>query len=72
MAQGWVTALLLAFGIAVGVIGVVAYLRLFRKEKLAATSHSRADAPPSASSSGNFGQHSCEEEPETEQDRTKG
>lgn len=36
MNQGWATALLLAFGIAVGVIGVVAYLRMLRKEKAAA------------------------------------
>lgn len=49
MVQDWVTTLLLAFGIAVGIIGVIAYLRLFRKEKAAAASHSRADAPLSVS-----------------------
>lgn len=35
MPEDWVTFALLAFGIAVGVIGVVAYLRMYRKEKLA-------------------------------------
>lgn len=35
MPRDWVTIVLLAFGIAVGVIGVIAYLRLYRKEKLA-------------------------------------
>lgn len=35
MPKDWVTIALLAFGIAVGVVGVVAYLRMYRKEKLA-------------------------------------
>ncbi|GBG10559.1 hypothetical protein B1748_23970 [Paenibacillus sp. MY03] len=35
MPRDWVTIALLAFGIAVGVVGVVAYLRMYRKEKLA-------------------------------------
>ncbi|MHA6482342.1 hypothetical protein ACX1C1_10640 [Paenibacillus sp. strain BS8-2] len=33
--EDWVTLALLAFGIAVGVTGVVAYLRMYRREKLA-------------------------------------
>lgn len=48
MVQGWVTVLLLAFGIGVGIAGVVAYLRLFRKERLAALSDSGTESPPSA------------------------
>lgn len=36
MVQGWVTTLVLVFGIAVAIVGVVAYLRLFRKEKVSA------------------------------------
>lgn len=34
MVQGWVTMLVLAFGILVAVIGVIAYLRMFRKDRL--------------------------------------
>lgn len=34
MVQGWVTTLVLAFGIIVAVIGVIAYLRMFRKDRL--------------------------------------
>lgn len=44
MNQGWTTALLLAFGIAVGVTGVIAYLRMLRKEKAAA--HLSEEAAP--------------------------
>ena len=46
MVPGWVTALVLAFGIVVGIVGVIAYLRLFRKEKLAAELQLKADASP--------------------------
>ncbi|MFD0960098.1 hypothetical protein [Paenibacillus chungangensis] len=49
MVQGWVTTLVLAFGIAVAIIGVVAYLRLFRKEK--ASTHTSAEPLSSASAS---------------------
>lgn len=52
MNQGWVTALLLVFGIAVGVIGVVAYLRMLRKERLAAAVQSRTESSPSDVQSG--------------------
>ncbi|MBD3921142.1 hypothetical protein H8B09_20410 [Paenibacillus sp. PR3] len=31
MVEGWVTALVVVFGVAVAVAGVVAYLRMFRK-----------------------------------------
>ncbi|MDQ6421306.1 hypothetical protein RB620_17920 [Paenibacillus sp. LHD-117] len=52
MLQDWVTIVLLAFGIAVGISGVVAYLRLFRKEKLfesqSAKDASLADKGPDA------------------------
>ncbi|MCR2806048.1 hypothetical protein [Paenibacillus soyae] len=48
MDQGWATVLLLAFGIVVGVIGVIAYLRMLRKDKTAFVS-SRPDAPPAGS-----------------------
>jgi len=58
MNQGWATALLLAFGIAVGVIGVVAYLRMLRKEK-APVRLTDADAPLTRS-------HSLEEKAEAE------
>ncbi|MFD0589514.1 hypothetical protein ACFQZE_16115 [Paenibacillus sp. GCM10027627] len=64
MDQGWMTTLLLAFGIAVGVIGVIAYLRLFRKEKLAAPPEEAGEnAPPSAS---NFRVESSGEREQTE------
>ncbi|MBH5318715.1 hypothetical protein I6N90_12990 [Paenibacillus sp. GSMTC-2017] len=46
MASEWATKLLLGFGIVVAIIGVLAYLRLFRKEKLTRTTHSRADVTP--------------------------
>jgi len=32
MVEGWVTALVIVFGVAVAVVGVVAYLRMFRKD----------------------------------------
>jgi hypothetical protein len=31
MVEGWVTALVVVFGVAVAVAGVVAYLRMFKK-----------------------------------------
>lgn len=46
MVQGWVTMLVLAFGIIVAVIGVLAYLRMFRKDRLSAASRSGADVSP--------------------------
>lgn len=52
MVPGWVTALVLAFGIIVGIVGVIAYLRLFRKEKLAAEHQLKADASPPVVDSG--------------------
>ncbi|WP_337100525.1 hypothetical protein [Paenibacillus sp. YIM B09110] len=46
MVEGWVTMLVLAFGLAVAIIGVIAYLRMFRKEKFASTAQSSAEIPP--------------------------
>ncbi|MUT65967.1 hypothetical protein [Paenibacillus sp. NEAU-GSW1] len=46
MVDGWVTMLMLAFGIIVAVIGVTAYLRMFNKEKSLSSSHSSIDIPP--------------------------
>lgn len=43
MVQGWVTTLVLAFGIVVAIIGVIAYLRMFRKDRLSSTSHQPDD-----------------------------
>ncbi|WP_169085617.1 hypothetical protein [Paenibacillus sp. PL91] len=43
MVQGWVTTLVLAFGIIVAVIGVIAYLRMFRKDRLSSASHRSVD-----------------------------
>lgn len=63
MNQGLASALLLAFGIAVGVIGVIAYLRMLRKEKTAAHL-SDDDAPPVRS-------RSLEEKSEAEQNVMK-
>ncbi|KRE46764.1 hypothetical protein [Paenibacillus sp. Soil522] len=45
MVQGWVTTLVLAFGMLVAVIGVIAYLRMFRKDRLSSTSD-QTDVPP--------------------------
>ncbi|NIK78105.1 hypothetical protein FHS15_003243 [Paenibacillus castaneae] len=42
MVQGWVTLLVLAFGIVIAVICVIAYLRMFRKDRL----DSRAQSAP--------------------------
>jgi hypothetical protein len=46
MVQGWVTTLVLAFGIGVAIIGVIAYLRMFRKDRLSSTSNQSADVSP--------------------------
>lgn len=46
MADNWITMLLLAFGIVVAVIGVIAYLRMFHKQKEGATFHQSVDNPP--------------------------
>ncbi|MFX3633239.1 MAG: hypothetical protein ACE3L7_15245 [Candidatus Pristimantibacillus sp.] len=46
MIDNWITTLLLAFGIVVAVIGVIAYLRMFHKEKERTTFHSSVDNPP--------------------------
>jgi hypothetical protein len=59
MLEDWITIALLAFGIAVGVVGVVAYLRMYRKEKLA-ENQSLDDAS------------TAEEGADTEQKHTKG
>lgn len=58
MNQDWWRIVLLAFGIAVGVIGVVAYLRLLRKEKSAAAGQSSDEASPSGPDSDGQGSHS--------------
>lgn len=42
MVEGWVTALVVVFGVAVAVIGVVAYLRMFRKHADSAVYRSTA------------------------------
>lgn len=39
MVPVWLTVLVLAFGIAVAVIGVAAYLRIYRKDRLAAAAN---------------------------------
>jgi len=62
MGQGWVTTLLLAFGIVVGIIGVVAYLRMLRKEKGAATDQSITE---SSSSDALSGEHESNSEGES-------
>lgn len=46
MVQGWVTTLVLAFGMLVAIIGVIAYLRMFRKDRLSSTSDQAADVSP--------------------------
>ncbi|MDQ8736170.1 hypothetical protein [Paenibacillus sp. LHD-38] len=46
MVQGWVTNLVLGFGIVVAIIGVIAYLRMFRKDRLSSTSHQPDDVSP--------------------------
>ncbi|WP_028612711.1 hypothetical protein [Paenibacillus harenae] len=46
MVQGWVTVLVLAFGIIVAVVGVIAYLRMFRKDRLSASTRPKADESP--------------------------
>ncbi|GKU77985.1 hypothetical protein [Paenibacillus sp. L3-i20] len=68
MVQDWATRLLLAFGIVVAIIGVIAYLRLFRKEKPPVAPHSRTDATPPLkhSSSINAEDHKGEQAPEDE------
>ncbi|GFN33230.1 hypothetical protein [Paenibacillus xylaniclasticus] len=43
MVEGWVTTLVVVFGVAVAVLGVVAYLRMFRKDAGAAGYRSTAD-----------------------------
>ncbi|REK74424.1 hypothetical protein [Paenibacillus paeoniae] len=52
MAEGWITTVLLAFGIAVGIVGVVAYLRMLRKEKGGASVQPDAESSPSDGLSG--------------------
>lgn len=46
MVQGWVTTLVLAFGMLVAVIGVIAYLKMFRKDRLSSTSDQTDVSPP--------------------------
>ncbi|RJE88295.1 hypothetical protein D3P07_09765 [Paenibacillus sp. 1011MAR3C5] len=65
MEPSWITTLLLVFGIAVGIVGVIAYLRLLRKEKLAATVQSSTDSSPSDV-------HSGDQQPKSEGESTKG
>lgn len=43
MVQGWVTTLVLAFGIVVAVIGVISYLRMFRKDRLSEAAQPAVD-----------------------------
>ncbi|WP_336775639.1 hypothetical protein [Paenibacillus sp. MMO-58] len=43
MVDGWITAVVLIFGIAVALIGVFAYLRMFNRNE---THHSSMDVPP--------------------------
>lgn len=63
MDQGLATVLLLAFGIVVGVIGVIAYLRMLGKDKSAYVS-SRPEVPPP-------GSHRAEEETDSERNFIK-
>lgn len=65
MEPSWITTLLLVFGIAVGVVGVIAYLRMLRKEKLAANVQSSADSTPSDGLSG-------DQQSKSEGESTKG
>ena len=39
MVPVWLTVLVLAFGIAVAIIGVAAYLRIYRKDRLASVTN---------------------------------
>ncbi|CAM4524742.1 hypothetical protein FHS16_003456 [Paenibacillus endophyticus] len=67
MVQGWVTTLVLGFGIAVAVVGVIAYLRMFRKDRLSSTSHQADDvSPPNVfiSAKSTDGGHKKEAKPE--------
>jgi len=72
MYPGWVTVLLLAFGIAVAIIGVIAYLRLFRKEKLSSASpgaiHVGSSSRVSAGEKGNCASQDAISEQETRTD----
>ncbi|GLX67449.1 hypothetical protein [Paenibacillus glycanilyticus] len=43
MVDGWITAVVLIFGIAVALIGVFAYLRMFNRNE---THHSSVEIPP--------------------------
>ncbi|WP_424768714.1 hypothetical protein [Paenibacillus sp. sgz302251] len=72
MAQGWVTMLVLAFGIMVAVIGVIAYLRMFRKDRLAAASQPGVDAPPPQQAfAANTRDHELHADSQSEQATTK-
>lgn len=51
MVEDWVTILVLAFGIIVAVVGVIAYLRLYRREKEDTESQSISDHSPSDANS---------------------
>ncbi|SFF26487.1 hypothetical protein SAMN04487969_12148 [Paenibacillus algorifonticola] len=65
MVRGWVTALVLAFGIAVAVLGVIAYLRMFHKERSAASVRSSTERHASADEAS-----AGEEERDSRLDRT--
>ncbi|EFM10327.1 hypothetical protein PaecuDRAFT_2763 [Paenibacillus curdlanolyticus YK9] len=47
--EGWVTALVVVFGILVAVVGVIAYLRMFRKGADAVDYRSATGEDPSRS-----------------------
>ncbi|ANY66074.1 hypothetical protein BBD42_06085 [Paenibacillus sp. BIHB 4019] len=65
MVQGWVTALVLSFGIAVAIFGVVAYLRMFHKDRSAASVRSSIERHASADEAS-----AGEEERDSRLDRT--
>ncbi|MBD2872411.1 hypothetical protein [Paenibacillus arenilitoris] len=68
MVQGWVTVLVLAFGIAVAVIGVVAYLKMFRKGRSAPETRPKADgSPPHPSYAAGNQENGYQSEPRSEQ-----
>lgn len=67
MVEGWVTLLVLAFGLAVAIVCVVAYLRMFRKDKFASAAQASAEIPPPVAISTGKGDSELAAEPISEQ-----
>ncbi|MOA01078.1 hypothetical protein D3C78_1204650 [compost metagenome] len=64
MLRDWVTILLLAFGIIVAVIGVIAYLSMYRKDRLSTMAQSTSDVtPPNSTVAANRGDSGYAPEP---------